>query len=1017
MKIFGFVYNHVWKFCDDIIEQLVDMMKLLRFVLMACLSLVAFSCSRLDGGADVSGTPDGAAVKVDSPLMSDRFAESMVAYTVKDLRNGTVSPVKVQHSQSGMLYFPVSEDNGGAVVVAGGFPEITSSQKDGKLLVMSLGKAGVYSEFPDPNFTDICMSFPENLEMGSAVVNTLKFSPVSARVKAVMYLEDKDGNMAVKDELIDDITLVLNGAADRIDVEDDMSVSVSGDTSVEFPLVRIYKDDRISYNISAASYVPVGKSTGYTVNIKYDNGNVESIEGVFEEPFQAGMEYRLTFTLGKVDASGRFTLKSAEVEKGYYTDMPGGSVDMFDVAGNYCIGSAKGSEIRFAVKTAMPYSWNYELVEGEGLFSVSRVADSLAVTALQDGSEGGNVGLLRLVSEAGHEANVNLVQLSSQKSVVKIESSDVSKISLNLKGTGIQVDMGDGFKDYGGNGDEVIEVSLYNAVSSTVTVSADYLSYLEMDGSSNYIPPVVSFENCHALETAILFASNEVLDVSSLPSLRNLSIGYGSTVGSVKFKPGHKLVSFSYNSQQYGLMTSLDLTEVCSELRSVKVVCDKLEDVRIYPEGYSDEKKLESLEVESDAVARIDVSGCGRLVKLKLKGDVIETLMMSDCSTLGSFSVSSKMLMELEMGGCSSLRAIELYRAENLRFINIAGTDMLEYVYISGNSVDYMPDLDFSGRRNLKKVEVYAKMAFLDFSDCPSLENVEVKYVDRLDVSGTPAVKNMKLYGSDDKDMVVDAAGCGAQVVDMENVGGKVNFSQFADARRIILSDCRMESVLLDGCGRLDYANIDCNVSASSGVLAHVSVPSCLDTLFISSRYANTLLESIDGFSSAKGLKRLELSNQKSLSGLSFDGMSVLEYVDTEYIVSQKKWNLSGCTALKSFTGENDSAEYDFTGCSSLTDLSLYSNYISAVLNGCQSLENLVLRSKNVNELDLSGLPLLGYVRCADCNMDADALDAMMVTLPDRNAVGRSGKLDISGNPGADTCDRSIATAKRWIFE
>lgn len=993
---------------------------------MACLSLVAFSCSRLDGGADVSETPDGAAVKVDSPLMSDRFAESMVAYTVKDLRNGTVSPVKVQHSQSGMLYFPVSEDNGGAVVVAGGFPEITSSQKDGKLLVMSLGKAGVQSEFPDPNFTDICMSFPENLEMGSAVVNTLKFSPVSARVKAVMYLEDKDGNMAVKDELIDDITLVLNGAADRIDVADDMSVSVSGDASVDFPLVRIYKDDRISYNISAASYVPVGKSTGYTVNIKYDNGNVESIEGVFEEPFQAGMEYRLTFTLGKVDASGRFTLKSAEVEKKYYTDNPGGSVDMFDVAGNYCIGSAKGSEIRFAVKTAMPYSWNYELVEGEGLFSVSRVADSLAVTALQDGSEGGNVGLLRLVSEAGHEANVNLVQLSSQKSVVKIESSDVSKVSLNLKGTGIQVDMGDGFKDYGGNGDEVIKVSLYNAVSSTVTVSADYLSYLEMDGSSNYIPPVVSFENCHALETAILFASNEVLDVSSLPSLRNLSIGYGSTVGSVNFKPGHKLVSFSYNSQQYGLMTSLDLTEVCSELRSVKVVCDKLEDVRIYPEAYSDEKKLESLEVESAAIARIDVSGCGRLVNLKLECEDIETLVMTNCSAIGSFSFigNTHMLRELDLGGCSSLRSIVVRDTDMLRQFNIAGTDMLESVTIYGSSENYIPDLDFSGRRNLKKVKIHAPMAFLDLSDCPSLENVEVKYVDKLDLSATPSMKTLVLTGNESKVMDVKATGCGAENIEMYTVVGDMDFSQFAEAKRITISNCRMERVMLDKCVNLDYAKVS-YVSYDSyelrDRLSEISIPLGLDTLSMRSRSTSSVLDNsqvriIGNFNQAKELKRFEIEGFEALYGLSFDGKSNLEYVSAINTATQKVWNMSGCTSLKTFYSENPKAEFDFTGCASLVELTLL-DYASAVLEGCVSLEQLILKSGYITELDLSGLPNLSYVNCAYCNMDAAALDAMMVTLPDRNPVGKSGTLTVTGNPGESACNRNIAEAKRWIFK
>jgi hypothetical protein len=55
----------------------------------------------------------------------------------------------------------------------------------------------------------------------------------------------------------------------------------------------------------------------------------------------------------------------------------------------------------------------------------------------------------------------------------------------------------------------------------------------------------------------------------------------------------------------------------------------------------------------------------------------------------------------------------------------------------------------------------------------------------------------------------------------------------------------------------------------------------------------------------------------------------------------------------------------------------------------------------------------LTMLNCKDNNFTASALNALFESLPDVD----SGDLYIGGNPGASTCNRSIATGKGWSVD
>ena len=95
-----------------------------------------------------------------------------------------------------------------------------------------------------------------------------------------------------------------------------------------------------------------------------------------------------------------------------------------------------------------------------------------------------------------------------------------------------------------------------------------------------------------------------------------------------------------------------------------------------------------------------------------------------------------------------------------------------------------------------------------------------------------------------------------------------------------------------------------------------------------------------------------------------------------------------------------------------LTVLYCWDNQLSALdASKNTALIHLFCYNNQLEALDVSKNTALTTLQCQGNQLEVAALDEMFVSLHDNTG---SKTISISGNPGASTCDRTIATAKGW---
>jgi hypothetical protein len=133
--------------------------------------------------------------------------------------------------------------------------------------------------------------------------------------------------------------------------------------------------------------------------------------------------------------------------------------------------------------------------------------------------------------------------------------------------------------------------------------------------------------------------------------------------------------------------------------------------------------------------------------------------------------------------------------------------------------------------------------------------------------------------------------------------------------------------------------------------------------------------------------------------------------------------DVSGNPGLKMlWAGYHRLKNLDVTKNTKLTTLMCYGNNLTSLdVSNNPDLETLCFYFNPLTSLDVSNNPKLSYVACQYNKFSADDLNRLFETLNDNeftysddNSV-RPKYIFIYGNPGADTCDPSIAERKGWI--
>ena len=120
--------------------------------------------------------------------------------------------------------------------------------------------------------------------------------------------------------------------------------------------------------------------------------------------------------------------------------------------------------------------------------------------------------------------------------------------------------------------------------------------------------------------------------------------------------------------------------------------------------------------------------------------------------------------------------------------------------------------------------------------------------------------------------------------------------------------------------------------------------------------------------------------------------------------------------------GHNRLKSLDVSKNTKLNTLMCYGNVLTDLdVSGCSELEIMCLYFNQLTSLDVSKNAKLSHLDCRHNKLSADALNSLFETLHDNNLTNSKAypakRILIYGNPGADTCDPSIAERKGWTVD
>ncbi len=195
-------------------------------------------------------------------------------------------------------------------------------------------------------------------------------------------------------------------------------------------------------------------------------------------------------------------------------------------------------------------------------------------------------------------------------------------------------------------------------------------------------------------------------------------------------------------------------------------------------------------------------------------------------------------------------------------------------------------------------------------------------------------------------------------------------------------SACSLTSLNVSRCTRL------VDLSCYHNDLSQLDLSACVDLTFLD----------IDG----NGFTALDLSKNRALRGLICSDNDLVSL------------DLSPCTALTTLEcNDNELTSLDLSKNGALISVNCNRNQLASLdISHCAILETLSCHSNGLASITVGAdNTRLRYVFCPDNLLEAAALNELFVALPP------SGAIVIYNNPGARTCDASIAVTKNWTVQ
>lgn len=967
-------------------------MKVKNILIGIAAALAAVSCNVGDDAVLPGAASDGL-LKIRPRLqqldVQTRNAENaLIAYIPDSLKNARVQPIASSMIRENVYYYNLPETATSVL-----FTNLASTAEENVRFGLE-ETGGLMVVLRDSTRAElsgeILLGGLSGILAGNATPYDVSIRRLSSKITARLVLTDANGTpLENTAEQLLAASVAIDSLGTFVRIHDDFTTEGCGYTTLE----STFSADASSFTTPTYDIIPGRERPRCRLTITDKSGTVKTYTKELDQPLEANRNYMVTFRLRQINGSVSFTFENVSVDT-YSTTAGMDDVDMFSISGSTSIGKQAGDSTNLYIASRLNYAWDYELRSGSEYFSVLRVDDMLTVKALSDNESEARVGVIRLTSSMGDYRDVTVNQSNAMRQAIRLTKGHSSTLSFYVDGTNVTITGGNFNKSYETCNNTYVSISNDDLpLGEVLTISGDELYSLTMNYMGLSYQNSYAFENCTALHTLEICSSDATLDVSALPALTNLSVRY-SLLSSVTFAKEQPVSSLSFSSCSN--IESLDLTDISATLRNLTVYsCSKFSSLTIYPSDFSGEKPLEEVNFEScNSLLGMNLLNYTRLRKASFNScRNMGTINLSGCSSIYEFHLYDSSASSVNLSNCTSMQSLRL-QSVSLGEINLTGTPLSKIDMVSSVTIS---KLDLSGITSLKTIEGNFTCPTFNASGCTSLDMTDSRIysVKDLNVSGCSSLTNLSFSVNTSNPVILNFSGLSQiESLAISDLNVAADLGTLTTLKTLSLSSLRnVASLDLSACASLE--TFSC--SSSTRDLTSLVLPQSLQSL------------SLD----YSGLETLSLAGYANLKDFRIVGTS-LQTVD-----------LSGCTALVKCNFYNNSSltSIDLGSCSSLAEVNPdyengYNRSVRSInLSGCSSLTKFSFSNAALTSLDLSSSPLLSAVNVKNNSLDADGVNNMLRTLPDRSSNTATGVVYLYGNPGVEGYDTSIVANKNWYID
>lgn len=969
-------------------------MKVKNILIGIAAALAAVSCNVGDDAVLPGAASDGL-LKIRPRLqqldVQTRNAENaLIAYIPDSLKNARVQPIASSMIRENVYYYNLPETATSVL-----FTNLASTAEENVRFGLE-ETGGLMVVLRDSTRAElsgeILLGGLSGILAGNATPYDVSIRRLSSKITARLVLTDANGTpLEDTAEQLLAASVAIDSLGTFVRIHDDFTTEGCGYTTLETSFEAV----ETSFATGTFDVIPGRECPRCRLTVTDKSGTVKTYSRELDQPLEANRNYMVTFRLRQVNGNVSFTFEDVSVST-YSTTASMDDVDMFSISGSTSVGKQAGDSTNLYITPRLNYTWDYELRSGSEYFSVVRIGNMLTVKALSDNESEARVGVIRLTSSNADEyMDVTVSQSNVTRQTIRLTKAHSSSLDLYVDGTNVTITGGNVNMSYEGRNNTNVSISNDDLpLGEVLTISGDELySLIARAGFLNTLSDSFAFENCVALQSLEISSSDATLDVSSLPALTNLKIN-SSALTSMTFAEGQPVSNLSISSCHN--IESLDLTNISASLRNLTVSsCDKFSSLTIYPSDFSGEKPLEKVNFEScNSLLGMSLLNYTRLREVSFNScRNMGTINLSGCSSLYEFYLYGCSAAYVNLSDCASMQLLRL-QSVSLGELNLAGTPLEKIDMITSVTVS---KLDVSGMTSLKTIEGNFTCSTFNASGCTSMDMIDSRIysVKDLNVSGCSSLRNLSFSVNTSDPVILDLSGLSQiESLTVSDLNVAADLSGLKSLKSLSLSSLRnVASLDLSACESLE--TFSC--SSSTRDLTSLALPQSLQSF------------SLD----YSGLETLSLAGYANLKDFRIASTS-LQTVD-----------LSDCTALVKCNFYNNSSltSIDLGGCSSLAEVNPdyengYNRSVTSInLSGCSSLTKFSFSNAALTSLDLSSSPLLSAVNVKNNSLDADGVNNMLRTLPDRSSNTATGVVYLYGNPGVEGYDTSIVANKNWYID